>query len=68
MIKYANTQIIAESAEPKGAAIPIGVSVSEKKFAARYAPGILTSKIDVMLCIKEMIDFPSAQKYPLKEK
>ena len=66
--KKAATQIIAESAEPSGAAMPMGKSVWGYSFAARYAPGILTQMIEITLWIKEMIDFPIAQKYPLKEK
>ena len=43
----------AESAEPNGAATPMGNRLSGNHTAARYAPGILTVKMEIILCIKE---------------
>lgn len=68
IMKYAATQMAAERAEPKGAAAPMGKSVSGKNSAAKYAPGILTKIMEAQLCKKEINDLPKAQKYPLKEK
>ena len=51
-----------ESKLPIGAASPIGKRVSGQSLEAKYAPGIRIRMIEIELCIKEMIDFPIAQK------
>ena len=56
------TQIIADSREPAAVASPIGNKVSGKNRDVIYTPGIRTSKIARILCIKESMDFPQAQK------
>lgn len=68
IITKAITQIIAESNEPKGGAKPICTSDAGHNFEAKYAPGILTKITEIILWIKEIIDFPNAQKYPEKQK
>lgn len=60
-------QIITESSDPPDVAIPIGNKLV-KAFDVIYTPGILTSKIDARLCIKDSSERPHAQKYPLKLK
>ena len=61
-------QIITDNKEPPVAASPIGNNVLVKYFDAKYAPGIRTKTIERKLCKNEMLDFPYAQKYPLKQK
>lgn len=61
-------QIITDSSEPIGAAIPIGKSVSAYISDARYESGIRARMIEMVLCMNEMPDSPNAQKYPLKQK
>lgn len=58
----ATRQIIAESRLPRGAAHPIGNRVSGQSFEASQAPGILIRIMEATLWIKEIIDFPIAQK------
>lgn len=60
--------IITDNNEPAGAAIPIGKSEAVKYFDAIYERGIRAQIIDNELCIKDIIDNPYAQKYPLKQK
>ena len=60
-------QMITESIDPPAVASPIGNRLI-KAFEVIYTPGILTSKIDVRLCMKDNSDRPQAQKYPLKLK
>ena len=60
--KYAPMQIKAESRLPNGAAQPIGNKVSGQNFDASQAPGIRINTIEIELWIKEIIDFPIAQK------
>lgn len=61
-------QIITDSNEPIGAAIPIGNSVSAYIFDARYESGIRAKMMEAALCMNEILDRPKAQKYPLKQK
>lgn len=58
----AAAQIITDSAEPAGAASPIGNRDDIKYFDARYANGIRAKIIDAILWAKEMPDSPYAQK------
>ena len=60
-------QITTESMEPPDVAIPIGNKLVNA-LEVIYTPGILTSKIEARLCIKDSSDRPHAQKYPLKLK
>lgn len=60
--------MITDNSDPQAVAIPIGNKLAGNSLDVRYTPGILTSKIEVMLCRKENSDLPYAQKYPLKLK
>lgn len=51
-------QITTEIMEPAGAAHPMGYRVSAKWVDAQYASGILASKMDATLWIKEIPDNP----------
>ena len=51
-------QITTESAEPAGAAIPIGNRESVKYFDAIYASGMRAQTMDKKLCKKEILDSP----------
>ena len=64
---YAMRQIITDSIDPPAVAIPIGNKLA-KAFEVMYTPGILTSRIDARLCMKDNSERPQAQKYPLKLK
>ena len=60
-------QIITESNDPPEVASPIGNKLVNA-FDVIYTPGILTSRMDARLCMKDSSERPHAQKYPLKLK
>ena len=51
-------QIITDNNDPQAVAIPIGNNVSGNHNEVRYTPGILTRRIDMILCRKENPDLP----------
>ena len=67
-VAYTVMHTTTEKREPRGAARPIGVSVSGKYFAASHVPGMRKMMMDSALCTKETMESPQAQKYPLKQK
>ena len=50
-------QIITDSNEPIGAAIPIGNSVSAYIFDARYESGIRAKMMEAALCMNEILTY-----------
>ena len=62
------TQITTEIIEPEAVASPIGSSVVGNSLEVKYTPGIRINTMAMILCRKEIPDFPTAQKYPLKQK
>lgn len=60
--------MIADNKDPDAIASPIGKSVAGNNNEVRYAPGIRTVKMEMVLCMKEIEDRLHPQKYPLKQK
>ena len=58
--------IKSDNSDPSGDANPIGNSEFLYIADIKYATGIRTSKIEIMLWINDISDLSSAQKYPLK--
>ena len=54
--------------EPMQVASPMGKSVSGYISDARYASGMRAHKAEMRLCAKEMMAYPQAVRYPLKQK
>jgi hypothetical protein len=54
--------MIIEVRDPHAVVMPIGNSVSGNQMEVRYTPGILTSRMAMILCRKENSDRPQAQK------
>lgn len=58
----AMAQTITDSSDPAAVASPMGSRVTGNRADAAYAPGRRTSRMAMILCKKEIPDFPQAQK------
>ena len=56
--------MITDNSDPQAVAIPIGNKLAGNSLDVRYTPGILTSKIEVMLCRKDEMH---TGKYAVKD-
>ena len=56
------THIITDISEPAAVASPIGKSVDSNIREVRYAPGMRTNIIAIILCKNDSPDFERAQK------